>query len=161
MDSFHLIADWHHYAILSLAETSDFESTPQVIANRLGIPLKTATESIELLLRLDMLRRDPKTKKLSGTGEQFEAISSVANAALKKAARQDLDLAQTALDSTEFAERDFTAMTLCFDPNRTEEAKKLILNFRRSFCKVMESKNKKEVYRLNIQLFPLSKRGKK
>jgi len=33
-----------------------------------------------------MLERNPKTKKLSTTGEQFAAMAAVANPALKKAA---------------------------------------------------------------------------
>jgi transcriptional regulator with XRE-family HTH domain len=162
MDSYHLIADWYHYAILSLAETPNFKSSTNWIAHRLGISVKQAQDAINLLLRLDMLQRDRKTKKLSITGEQFEAISEVANPAMEKAARQDLDLAIQALDQTQFDERNFTAMTLCFDPARSKEAIQMIKNFRRSFCKAMESKNKKEVYRLNVQLFPLSKKeGKK
>lgn len=158
LDSFHLISEWYHFAILSLAETEKFDSRPQAIAKRLGLTLNVTNEAIALLLRLDMLNRDPKTKKLTPTGEQFEAISPVANSGLKKASRQDLDLAQMAFDNTEYYERDFTAMTLCFDPTRMEEARKMIRNFRRTFCRVMESKNKKEVYRLNIQLFPLTRK---
>ena len=159
LDTYHLIADWHYYAILSLAETEDFQSSNQWIAKRLGISLKVATDAVALLLRLDMLERNPKTNSLSATGEHFEAISAIANPALKKACRQNLDLAQKALDETQFEERDFTAITLCFDPEKMVEAKKIIKNFRRNFCKVMESKKKKEVYKLTVELFPLSKRG--
>jgi uncharacterized protein (TIGR02147 family) len=161
MDAFHLISDWHHYAILNLIQTEDFKNSPEWIAKRLAISTKTASESIELLIRLDLIQRNPKTKKLLPTNELFEAISEIANPAMKKAAREDLELALKALDETEFSERDFTAMTLCFDPGRMKEAIKMIKNFRRKFSKAMESKNKKEVYRLNVQLFPLTKRGKK
>jgi uncharacterized protein (TIGR02147 family) len=161
VDTFHLISDWHHYAILNLAQTDDFESSARWIAKRLGIAEKTAADSIELLMRLDLLEKNPKTKKLSPTEEQFEAVSEVANAAMKKAARQDLELSLAALEETEFSERDFTAMTLCFDPARMKEAIRMIKNFRRHFSNVMESKNKKEVYRLNVQLFPLTERENK
>jgi len=160
MDSYYLIADWHYYAILSLAETKDFIGTTKWIAGRLGISETVAKESVERLLRLDLLERDPKTKKLWATGEQLEAMSAIANPALKKACRQNLDLAQKALEETEFAERDFTAITLCFDPDKMAEAKQMIKNFRRNFCRVMETKPKKEVYKLSIQLFPLTKRGR-
>jgi uncharacterized protein (TIGR02147 family) len=160
MDSYHLIADWHYYAILSLAETKDFLGTPKWIAARLGIGEALAKDSVERLLRLDLLERDPKTKKLRATGEQLEAMSAIANPALKKASRQNIELAQKALEETEFAERDFTAITLCFDPDKMAEAKQMIKNFRRNFCKVMEAKPKKEVYKLSIQLFPLTKRGR-
>ena len=37
MDTYHLIADWYYYGILSLAETNDFQSSPKWISARLGI----------------------------------------------------------------------------------------------------------------------------
>jgi transcriptional regulator with XRE-family HTH domain len=161
MDTYHLISDWYHYAILSLAETDGFKSSPQWIAECLGISYKTAVDAVELLLRLDLLQRDPKTKKLSVTGEQLSAVSPVANSAMKKAVREDIDLAQKALEDTEFEERDFTAHTFCFDKSRMKEAIKMLEDFRWQFGNAMESKKKKDVYRLNLQLFPLTKKGSK
>lgn len=160
MDTYHMIADWYYYAILSLAETVDFESSVDWIAKRLGISISTAGEATQRLLRLGLLERHPKTGKLKATGDQFEAISAIAHPALKKACRQNLELAVKALDESNFEERDFTAITLCFNPSKMLEAKKLIKNFRRNFCRAMESHEKKEVYKLSLQLFPLSK-GKK
>ncbi len=161
MDTFHLIADWHYYAILSLAETKDFQSEPEWIAGRLGISEKLVRDSIELLLRLDLLEINQKGKRLKSTNEHIAAISPIANSALKKACRQNIQLAEEALEKTEFDERDFTAITLCFDPTKMDEAKRMIKRFRRQFCRVMESYSRKEVYKLTVQLFPLTKRGKK
>jgi uncharacterized protein (TIGR02147 family) len=161
MDVYHTIADWHYYAILSLAETMDFVGSPGWIAQRLGISEKSAAEAVDRLLRLDMLEKDKKTGKLRSTGEQFEAISAIANPALRKANRQNLELAQAALEKIPVEERDFTAITLCFDPGRIEDARKMIKTFRRNFNRVMEAGHKKEVYKMCIQLFPLSKRGQK
>jgi plasmid maintenance system antidote protein VapI len=158
MDSFYLISDWHYYAIMSLVHTRDFKSSPAWVASRLGISKKSASEALELLLRLDLLERDPKTKNLRATGERYEALSIVANPALRKANRQNLELATSALEEIEISKRDFTALTLCFDPERMDEARDLIKKFRRSFDKKMENGIKKEVYKLCIQLFPLTKR---
>lgn len=161
MDTYHLIADWYYYAILSLTQTQDFRSEPEWIAARLGISEKVARDAVDLLLRLDLLEFDQKTKKIKSTNEQIAAISPIANAALKKACRQNIQLSEKALEETEFDERDFTAITLCFDPAKMNEAKKIIKTFRRQFCRTMESYSKKEVYKLTVQLFPLTKRGKK
>ena len=108
-----------------------------------------------------MLKRHSRTRELKPTFEQLEAISDIARPALRKASRQNIELAGVALDETEFKQRDFTAITLCFDPERIDEARKMIKNFRRNFCMAMESKKKKEVYKLTLQLFPLTKRGSK
>lgn len=158
VDSFQVISDWHHFAIVSMTETKDFQSSPKWIAERLGITPAAADDSIQKLLNLKILKRDEKTKKLSLTGENFEILPEVATPALKKANRQNLDLAKTAIEQIPVAERDFTALTLCFDPDRIEDARKMVKNFRRSFSRVMEAGHKKEVFKLCIQLFPLTKR---
>ncbi|MEQ1666037.1 MAG: DUF4423 domain-containing protein, partial [Bdellovibrionales bacterium] len=111
MDTYYMIADWYYYAILSLAETKDFESSIEWIAKRLGLSKKTTSDAIDRLLRLQLLALDSKTKKIKSTGEQFEALSALANPALKKACRQNIELAQKALEDTDFIERDFTAIT--------------------------------------------------
>jgi uncharacterized protein (TIGR02147 family) len=156
-DAFDIIANWHHYAILSLAETKDFKSSEEWIAERLGITTMAASEAIEKLLQCKMLTRD-SFGQLKPTGQSFEAISSVAKPALRKANRQNLELASVALEEVPLELRDFTAITLCLDPMRLEDARKMIKNFRRQFNRVMESGHKKEVYKLCVQLFPLSKR---
>lgn len=161
MDTYHLIADWHYFAILSLAETADFRSSGSWIAQRLGISESLAREAIERLTKLDLLQYNSKKNKLSVTGESLAIASEISKPALKKACRQNLELATEALEETDFSERDFTAITLCFDLDRMDEAKKMIKNFRRNFSKAMESKNKKEVYKLSINLFPLTKVRKK
>lgn len=157
LSAFHVVSEWQYYAILSLAETKDFESSEKWIAQRLGISEKLASDSIETLLRLDMLERDKKTAKLKPTGQHFEAISAVATQALRKANRNNLEMAQQALEKVPLELRDFTGITLCFDPSRMEDARKMIKTFRRNFTRVMESGHKKEVYKLSIQLFPLTK----
>lgn len=156
-DSFHLIADWHYFAILSLAETRGFRSSPEWIASRLGISKKIAEGAIERLVRIGLLESDPKNGKLRATGDQFAAISSVATPALRKANRQNLELAERALEEIPLEARDFTAITICFDPAKIEEARNRIREFRRNFADAMESGAKKEVYKICIQLFPLTR----
>jgi uncharacterized protein (TIGR02147 family) len=157
MDSFKLISDWHYYAILSLVETKTFNSSAKWIAKRLGLSQLVAQEAIDRLVKLELLDQDKKSGQLRPTGIQFQAISLSANPALKKANRQNLELANAAIDDVDLEKRDFTAITLCFDPDRIDDARKMIQNFRRNFSRVMESGHKKDVYKLCIQLFPLTK----
>lgn len=161
INTFHVISDWYYYAILSLAETEDFQSSPKWIAKRLGLSEPVAAAALEKLVSLKMLTQDKNTNEVSVTGAQFEVASEVATIALRKANRQNLELANDALENVPVPERDFTAITLCFDPERIAEARDMIKKFRRNFNRVMESSKKKEVYKLCVQLFPLSKRGSK
>lgn len=154
-DSFQLVSEWYHYAILSLAETEGFRGTPKWVATRLGISPQTAKEALDRLLRLELLAH--KVGKVVATGKQLEAISAVPNVALRKANQENLSLAESALAAVPVELRDFTAITLCFDPDRIEDARAMIKAFRRSFDRAMEAGRKREVYKLCIQLFPLSK----
>ena len=46
---------------------------------------------------------------------------------------------------------------MAIDPENLGEAKNMIKSFRKRLSKKLESGNKKEVYKLAIQLFPLSR----
>ncbi len=159
MDQFHLISNWYYFAILSLLETKDAKSTPAWIAKRLGLSETQVENAIARLLRLEMLELDPKTKKLKATGIQYRIDPGIATPALKKACRENLEIASEALESTRFEERDFTAITLCLDPDKLPEARRMLKSFRAKFAQQMESGQKKEVYKLTLQLFPLTKNG--
>ncbi len=151
IDTFHLISDWHYFALLSLSETCTFKNEAKWIAKRLNISESKANEAIERLTRLGFLKENGVA-----TGIQYQVDPGIATPALKKAHRQNLEIASNALETTKFEERDFTAITLCFDPDRMEEAKLLIKEFRKQFSDLMESDQKKEVYKLCVQLFPLT-----
>lgn len=157
MDSFRLISEWYHFAILSLTETKSFKSNTGWMARRLGISESLVQSAVERLIRLEMLRVDAKTKKLIPTGVQYQFDPGIATPALKKACRENLELSNSALDWTNYDQRDFTAITFCFDPKKMVEAKRMIKSFRRKFCTLMESGTKTEVYKLCLQLFPLTK----
>lgn len=159
MDQFHLISDWYYYAILSLCATEGFRATPDRVASRLGISPLIAKQALTRLERLKLLAR--KGTQLIPVGPAFAAISPVAHLALRKANQQNIALAEKALSEVPVEVRDFTAITLCFDPDRIEDARRMIKSFRRNFDRVMESGRKREVYKLCIQLFPLSQQVSK
>lgn len=159
VDAFHLVADWYNYAILSLANTKGFRGNPAWVAKRLGINTPVAKSALDRLLRLNLLKKTGTT--VVATGNSYEAISPSANLALRKANQENLILAEKALAEVSVELRDFTAITLCFDPARIEEARRMIKAFRRNFDRLMEAGHKREVYKLCVQLFPLSKAEEK
>ncbi len=54
-DQFQIISKWHHFAILSLAETKGFKASPLWIAKRLGIKVVEAENALERLERLGFI----------------------------------------------------------------------------------------------------------
>ena len=159
LDAYHVTSDWTAFAILSLADTEDFNSDPSWIARRLGITKAAAQSMLERLARLDMLILDEQGR-LRASGLQYSTSDEVANMAVRRSHEQNLELARTALEKQSLEKRDFTAVTLTVDPARLPEAKRKLREFRDAFCVDMESGARREVYKLCLQFFPLSQEEK-
>jgi uncharacterized protein (TIGR02147 family) len=157
-EAFRAVSEWQHYAILSLAETKDFKSDPQWIAHRLALPVKVIRRSIETLISLEMLKRN-SSGELEATGAQYTSTHEMVNLALRRAHIEGLELASQAINEVSLEQRDFSFMVMASNPHRLQKAKKMIRDFRRSLCKFLEdTDDKSEVYRLGVQLFPVTKR---
>lgn len=158
-DSFQLIADWYHYAILELISVKNFSPTPKWIAQSLGIKVIEATDALERLQRLGMVSFD-KTGKLTTTPKNHTTVGAVYKAeALKKLQKQILTMAIEALDNTPVEERDQSAMTMAIDSRLLPEAKERLKKFRRELNEFLESGSKKDrVYHLSLSLYPISKK---
>jgi uncharacterized protein (TIGR02147 family) len=155
MDQFHVISDWYYFAILSLADCDVFQGEPEWVAERIGIKAQDARVALERLERLEMLVRD-QDGNLRPTGKQFKTSEDIANISLRKRHYQNLELARRSLDRDSVEEREFTFITMAVDPLRISEMKKRIREFRDSFCQEFESGQRKEVFKMCVQLFPLS-----
>lgn len=158
MDQYHMVSDWYYFAILSLAETEDFHDDAGWISERLNIRINDAKIALGRLERLGLLKRN-NLDKLVTTGESFKTTNDISSATLRKSHFDNLELAKISLENDAVEIRDISSMTMAIDPDLLPQAKKLIQNFRRQITQFLESEKKQEVYKLNIQLFPLSKKG--
>ena len=70
----------------------------------------------------------------------------------------NLNLANISLTTVPVDKREFGSMTLAFNSKRIEEAICLIRKFQEDFSVIFEDDEKDEVYKLNVQFFPLSKK---
>ena len=156
-DQYSLVADWYHFAILSLMQTKDFHSDSSWIALRLGISKVTVEAAIERMIRLGYIGKENDQWILT-TG-YLKTTDEVANLSLRRANGEDLHLAQKALQEVALELRDFTATTMAIDPKNIKEAKLLIRDFRKKLTAMMIEGDRTEVYKMCIQLFPLSKGG--
>lgn len=159
-DQYHLIGDWYHFAILSLAETVDFKADPLWIAKRLAIKLPEAEIALERLNRLGLIEWSRIKKTIRLTQKQITTSDEVSSQAIHKSHLNDLELAKKSMDQDLIDHRDFTSMTLAIDIEKLPQAKKMIREFYAKLSGFLESGNKNEIYKLNIQLFPLSKKIK-
>lgn len=148
------ISDWFYFAILSLAETDGFKGDPRWIAKRLNISLEQAKTAFNRLIKYQLLVVDGE--KIRPSGKQLATTDQIMNMAVRRNHLQALDLARNSIENVDVEKRNFSAMTIATTPEKLEEAADKIRKFRRKITKFLESGEKKEVYRLSIQLFPLS-----
>lgn len=157
-DTFRIIADWYHYAILELSETknSAIEDVGWV-AKRLNITESQVNQALIRLKRLGLLVEKGKSLVKSTKNYSF---GDIPEAALRLHHKQFLNKAVMALKTQDFAERDFSSVTLSFDCNDLEKAKEKIKKFRRDFMSEFSTENPDSVYQISIQFFRLDEESK-
>jgi uncharacterized protein (TIGR02147 family) len=145
LDTFAVIADWYHFAILSLLEIPGAKLEARWISTRLGISEIEAKLAIERIERLDLL------------GKPIDMKNTNSTAATRTFHRQLLEKALESMEQDPFELRDLSSMTMAIDPAQVPYARERIREFRDELTADLEKRGKpKEVYNLNVQFFPLS-----
>jgi transcriptional regulator with XRE-family HTH domain len=160
-DQFALISEWHNIALLSLLETKGARGKVSWIAKRLRIEKGTARVAIERLMRLGLLKK--------GAGGEYElAVTDTAGAdgvpdlARRRHHLEGLGLAERSLLEDPLELRDHYSMTLAMPTRKIPEAAKRIRKFINELTQWLESSAERdEVYRVAVQLFPLTRTSTK
>lgn len=159
-DRYRVVADWHHFAILSVMELNDFQSSSKWIAKKLGLPETLIVESLERLERLKIIDRSKETWQVQAAN--LRTTDDVASDALKEFYLNNLSLAAQKLKTVPVQDRDFSAITIAIDKAKLPFAKGMIRDFRRKLARILEAgDSKNEIYQLNILFFPLNESDKK
>jgi hypothetical protein len=154
-DEFQLIKDWHFLAILNLAKLPNNQCSGEWIAERLGLKFEVAESSLETLLKLGLLEN--LDGKLIRTSMPLTTATDVPSESIREHHRQSMEKAIDAMQEVSVALRDFTSVTYAIHPEKIPDVKKVILSFHRKLGKMLHAENATEVYRLNVQFFPLTK----
>ena len=152
---FRVAAEWEHFAVLSLLQCSEFRSEIEWIARRLSITEARANQVVSRLIELGLLGMDVEGK-LSRSEKNYRTPDDTADVSLKKCHEQTLELARESLYRDPVEERDFTSVTVAVNPRNLRTAKEMIRKFQDDLCDRLEDGTRTEVYRLSVQLFPLS-----
>ncbi len=153
-DRFRLIADWEHLAILSLSKTKGARPDPRWIGHRLGIPVERANQALLRLQRLGFLQLHPEFRQVGGS---FEVVSKAGSDAIRKFHRQNLELAAEKLETVDVLKREFQTISVALDSALLPLLKMRIDEFLDECSGIAESRPGKDVYHLNVQLFPITK----
>lgn len=155
-DQFESISDWKHFAILSLINTADFQSDSLWISQRLGVDVESVDACVERLFRMGILTTDQETQRLKRTSKRIESPDDILNLSIQKAHLENFNLAEEALLNIDVKDRDYSLYTMAIEKEKIPEIKKMIREFQDELSRRFSSGSLNEVYRISMQLFPLT-----
>jgi uncharacterized protein (TIGR02147 family) len=159
LETFQVVADWYHFAILALTNTRGFQSRTDWISRRLGLGVWDARIAIERMLKLGLLIETKNGWKAVNEAE-ISTTDDLQSSAIQENHRQHLKLAEKALLAYAPELREFNNLTLSMNLRDLPKAKKKIRDFVSQFNQDLERNEGDEVFQLNVQLLPLSLRKK-
>ena len=160
VETFELISQWYHYAILELTHLKFFKADLKWIARTLGITYLETKMACDRLVKLGFLEIKPngQWKDIS------EGVTTINNpfthCAFRKLQKGILKQASSVMETVPFELRDQSSMTMAIDREKIPEAKEIIKKFRRELCDLLKStKDFDDVYQLSISLFPATQKN--
>lgn len=161
--TFSYIAEWYHLVIKQLVGTPRFREDANWIRQRLRqkVTIEEVLKAKDTMLKLQILERDPKIRSLKVSGRSLITGEDVPAAANRLHHKEMMDRAKEALEEQEVDNREFTSVTIQFDPSKLSEAKSTIRKFRDQFHKKFYSNNGEGVFQFNLQFFEHTMRTKR
>lgn len=159
LDSFYIISQWHHYALLQLIKIEGKNFSTQLAAKRLGLKSIDVEISLKRLLNIGVLiegENMPFEDTTKGATTHLE--DGFTNEALKRFQVEALKKAIESINQDPIEYRDNTSMTMAIDKKQVQYAKNKITEFRRNLTQELEqTETPDEVYQLLISFTPLTK----
>lgn len=156
LETFKLIADWHHFAILEYFKIRGAKRDTASIAARFQLATDTVDKALQRLERLGFIeRRSDRIRLIRG---QTTTAADISAESVREFHAQTLAQAHKSL-LTEMPERhEFNTTILAIDAARFPEVREKVQAFWREICATMAtSKSKNSVYCLGVQFCELTK----
>ena len=153
---------WRHVAMRSLLDWHPFHGEDwDSLGQMLSPPVsgRQARESVELLERLELLRRDDEgryrvAQAHVSTGERWHS------AAVKSFQKEVIRLSEGAVDRVPRDQRDVSTLTIALSRSALDEIRAVLKDARAQIVKIADRLPAEEsdaVYQLNQQFFPVSR----
>lgn len=157
VEQYHLIADWIHMAILTLAKIKGAEITPENIYELIDhkVALPKVREAFERLLDLGYLKEE--AGKITPAQESVKTKDGVPNKGAREYHKQVSKLAIEAIEEQDTTMREFQSFAVTLPEGKITLAKDMIRKFRNQLALVLESEPGHDVYQCNLQFFRLAK----
>ena len=140
------------------------DATPAQMADMLAFDTQAAEvkKALKLLQKVGLLDKDSEGRYEQSSKAITTGNIEVASLSVREMHRQMGQLAVRSLDEVPVNERDVSGLTIGVSEDAYYRITKEIEDFRRRIASiVMQDTDEDRVYRLNVQLFPLTKKIKK
>lgn len=150
IDTFHVVADWYHLAILQLLKLKTRGHDASAIAAALGIKPLQAADALERLQRLELV--ESRDGRLVPVDDYVIGPDGIPSNAVRKFHEQVLQRALAAIYLQPLEERDLHTTLMPVSQTDLPRARERIREFAQSFCEEFsESPAADRVYSLSIQ----------
>ena len=136
-----VIAEWEHYAVLTLFDIEEFDADILDISNRLGITKNRVEVVLNNLLTSGLIEIKDELK-FSKVHSNIRTIEDVTSKALKDSHIETLEMGKNKLEKIEVELRDFSTMTIAMDLKRIPEVKTIIREFRQKMSVLLRDGKK-------------------
>ncbi|WII71701.1 DUF4423 domain-containing protein [Bdellovibrio sp. 22V] len=154
VEHFSIISDPAHFAFLALSTATDFVLDVDWIAQKLRLTEDKVEKILHNLTTVGLV--EIHGEKLTIRHEHIITSLDVPSEALRRSHKTSLQRIINSMDDVPLEKREVCSVSVCIDPKKLPIAKKRILNFVEKTARFLESGDKKEVYEINVQLFPWS-----
>lgn len=157
-EDYWLLEEWYLIPILNLFTVSGFSQTTEEIARRLGISKDTAANAVSRLSLKGYLKENGTT--LERTDMQVRFPTDRSHSSIRKFHQEMITKARKELDApAAFDSRLISALNFTGSSAKLNEARLILEEAMYRAAKLMaEEEVTDEVYQLNLQIFPLTKR---
>ncbi|HON10719.1 MAG: TIGR02147 family protein [Fibrobacter sp.] len=149
---------WYNPVVRELAVVLDWKEDYSILAKSVNpqIKISEARESINLLLRLGLLRRDSKGK-YTQTDADITTGPEVSSIAVRGMNREYARLGMEAIDRFPPSERDISSVIMAVPHSKLPDLKREIADFRKRIIGLIDSESEKadRFYSLVVELFPV------
>lgn len=155
-EAFRYYESWVHPVVRELAPVMP-GATPGEIAKRCcqGVSAGEVRESLEFMVKAGLLKK--KGDAYEQSDAHLKGVSQVMPVALRSMHREMASFAQEAIEKFPPSERNFTGLTMGISAEDYEQILQELENCRKKISKIaLNSRGTERVYRLNLQLFPLT-----
>ena len=158
-DQYDYFESWKNPVLREMAPNMP-GATPAQMAGKLAFDAETAgvKKSLNLLQKTGILEKDAAGNFKQGSKAISTGNLEIASLSVREMHRQMGELAVRALDEIPVKERDISGLTLGLSEEAFQRVSMEIEAFRRRIAAIaLEDSHTDKVYRLNMQLFPLTK----